>query len=364
VPPRPADSSPVDEIGVGLLGYGFMGLAHSRAYRVVQGHMKSNVNVRMLSISGRDQSRRRELTQTLGWEQDTDDYTEQLLDPDVRVFDNCGPNALHPPATLAAIDQEKAVFCEKPLAETASESHALLQAATRAGVVHMCGYNYRFFPAIRRAYEMIAAGAIGDPVFVSSRFLLPRGARAEAPGNVGALRDLAVHHIDLSRYLVGEIVAVSAVAPTTRDGAGGVVVGVEFENGAEGVVHAAKGLGGHELTSELTIEGTSGALRFDMNRLNELEHREKGRVSVVRVVDPAEELLRTWWPVGHPLGWGDTFVLELAHFLDSVALSRDVEPHGASFADGYRCAEIVDAMDRALAAGSSREPVVYRGIAE
>jgi predicted dehydrogenase len=361
----------VTTLGVAMLGYGFMGRAHSRALRMLSTIEERPAAVpRLVSICGRDQAAVERARREWGWESATADWREQLADPRVGAFDNVGPNALHLEPSLAAVAAGKHVLCEKPLARTAFEARRLWTEARRAGVVHMCGFNLRFLPAVQLARDLIRAGELGEPTHFRARFLASsaldpdqrrtwRFDRDEAGS--GAVADLGSHIVDLARHLVGEPSAVSAATRTvvpTRDGQGvdvddAFAAVVEFEGGAIGTLEASRVAGRRTGVCAFEVDGTRGSLCFDVARLNELEvtttRKETRRLDVTGSGHPFMEL---WWPSpGHAIGWGDSFVHELRHFLAAVAARRSVRPLGADFEDGYRCALTCDAILEAATSG-------------
>src|SRR5262245_6977599 len=160
------------KIGVGMLGYAFMGTAHSFALRAVGAVAQPAVpEPRLVAISGRDEAKLAAAAERLGWEETATDWQELIADERVDLFDNAGPNNLHAEPTIAAAEAGKHVFCEKPLGVDAEQAHAIWSAAEAAGVVHMTAFNYRFFPALRLAREMIAAGELGEIHHFRSAFL-------------------------------------------------------------------------------------------------------------------------------------------------------------------------------------------------
>jgi predicted dehydrogenase len=236
----------------------------------------------------------------------------------------------------------------------------------------MCAFNYRFFPAIRLARELIAGGEIGQVRQFRSRFLLGTGAvpggetpwrlrRAEAGS--GVVGDLLAHHLDLARYLVGEIATVTAATRTWRSGQeaaevdveDAVVCTAEFGDGAVGTLEAARMLPGQVLESVVAIDGSEGSLSFDVQRLNELTISDPAGSRVVNVTEEDHPFMQLWWPRGQGIGWGDSFVHELRHFLGAVAGAWSVGPHGATFVDGLRCAEICDAILTAAESGRRQD---------
>jgi predicted dehydrogenase len=360
---------PGPAIGVGLLGYAFMGAAHSRALLALQ-HLDVPLRPELVSISGRNRESLEQARERWGWKEAVTDWREQVADERIGLFDNGGPNSLHAEPTIAAARAGKDVVCEKPLGLTAEESYEIWQEARRAGVRHLCGFNYRFVPAMRLARELLEAGELGEVVHFRARYLQSWGWEAD-PGlwrfeprqaGTGALGDLGAHIVDLARYLVGEIVSVSARVRTIvpgREVDDHFVATVEFEGGVIGTLEASRLARGRLNSNAVEVNGSRGSLAFDAERLNELEVAGGSSSRRVLVTDPEHPYLRHWWPPGHTIGWGDTFVNELGHMLEAIAGEHDVGPHGATFEDGYRCAEVLEAILRSAESGQNGE-VSYR----
>jgi predicted dehydrogenase len=235
--------------------------------------------------------------------------------------------------------------------------------------VHMTGFNYRFVPAVRLAREILESGQLGELVHFRARYLQSWGWEADegvwrfdrAQAGTGAIGDLGAHIIDLARYLVGEIEAVSAVVTTFVPGHqvdDHFVATTEFENGVVGTLEASRLSRGRINQNTFEINGSKGSLHFDLERLNELEVADETSFRRVLVTEPEHPYLRFWWPPGHIVGWGDTFTHELAHMLEAIAGQHGVAPHGATFEDGYRCAEVCDAIVRSAESGR-REAITY-----
>lgn len=347
-------------IGVGMLGYAFMGKAHSRAFDAVR-LLDPPLVPELLSISGRNPDALEAARARYGWAEGVSDWREQVADERIGLFDNGGPNSLHAEPTIAAVRAGKHVLCEKPLGRTAEESHEIWVEAEKAGVVHMCGFNYRFVPAVRLARELLEAGELGEIFHFRARYLQSWGIDAppawrferEAAGS-GALGDLGAHIVDLGRYLVGEPVAVSAAVRTYIEGHevdDAFVATVEFESGAIGTLEASRLARGRINSNAFEVNGSKGSLAFDVERLNELEVADEKAFRRVLVTEPEHPFMRFWWPPGHIVGWGDTFTHEIHHLLSAIAGEGNVAPHGATFEDGYRCAVVCDAILRSAESG-------------
>ena len=364
-----------DAIGIGMLGYAFMGKAHAHAFRTIE-HMTwpPPLEPRLVAIAGRDEQAVAEAAERYGFERWTQDWRDLVSDPEIGLLDNLGPNSLHAEPTIAAAEAGKHVVCEKPLGRDADESYEIWTRVAATGVKHMCAFNYRFVPAVRLARELIEAGELGELRHFRGRYLQDWGDTTaavwrferEAAGS-GALGDLAAHVVDLARYLVGEIETVGGFLRTFvpgREVDDAVEATVEFANGAVGTLEATRLALGRRNAFQWEINGTKGSVAFDMERLNELQvfradgDRARGFKTVL-VSEADHPFWEHWWPPGHIIGWGDTFVHELHHFLAAIAEDTDVGPHGATFEDGYRAAEVCDALVRS---GESRrrEEVTFR----
>jgi len=362
----------VPEIGVGMLGYAFMGKAHANGYKTLS-YMAwpPPLRPRLVSIAGRDESAVAEAAGRYGFERYVTDWREQVADPDVQLFDNGGPNNLHAEPTIAAAEAGKHVFCEKPLGRTADESYDMWRRVAATGVEHMTAFNYRFVPAVRLAREMLEAGDLGDVLHFRGRYLQEWGTTtADAwrfhkdDAGSGALGDLGAHVIDLGRYLVGEISSVSASLRTFMDGRevdDAFEAVVEFEGRALGTIEATRFAAGRKNAFSWEINGTKGSLAFDLERLNELHHSDGTKGFRTILVSEADHpFWEWWWPHGHMIGWEHSFVHEIHHLLTAISGDGDVAPHGATFEDGYRAAEVCDAIVRSSESGR-REDVLFRG---
>jgi len=367
-----------------MLGYEFMGRAHARAYTMVGQVSAPLLSPRLVALAGRKTDRAEGAAARLGFGRTTTEWGDLVTDPAVELFDNAGPNHLHAEPTIAAAGAGKHLLCEKPLGRDAAESRAIWRAAEDAGVVHMCGFNYRFVPAVRLARELIEAGDLGEVHRFRCSYLQDWLADPAAPhvwrldrdrAGSGALGDIGAHAIDLARFLVGEIAAVSGrLATLVPERPGGTVTVddsvealIDFENGTRGSISASRLCHGRRNGLTFEVNGSAGSLAFDVERLNELEvyladtrpgPRSQGFRRVL-VTDPGHPFADGWWPPGHVLGWGDSFVHEIDHLLRAIAGEHEVAPYGASFEDGYRVAEVCEAIARSSESGE-RERVTYR----
>lgn len=364
------------EIGVGMLGYAFMGKAHTNAYKKIPYLMYPPPAMpKLVAICGRNEAAVAEAARRYGYETYYTDWQTMLEDDRVQLFDNGGPNYLHAEPTIAAAQAGKHVLCEKPLARTAEEAKKMLDAVEKSGVKHMVGFNYRFVPAIRQARELIESGALGRiyhfraiylQEWIMPHYNTPMIWRLDKElAGSGALGDLGAHIIDLARFLVGEIAGVSAMTRTfiperpLADGSGSGTVDVddafvslvEFKNGAIGTLEATRFAGGRKNHQVLEINGEKGSIHFSLERMNELnvywvgeEPQETQGFHNVLISEAYHPWWENWWPHGHIIGWEHTFIHELTHFLDCIVNDKDVAPYGATFVDGYRAAVVCDAM--------------------
>jgi predicted dehydrogenase len=362
-------------IGVGVLGYAFMGKAHANAYqRMPVFFYPPPAQPRLVAICGRTAPAVATAAKRYGFENHHLDWTAVVKDANVELVDNCLPNHLHAAPSIAAVEAGKHVLCEKPLARTVDEAKAVTQAAKRAGVKHMTGFNYRFLPAVRLAKRMIERGDLGkilqfraaylqewimDPGFPLVWRLQQRHAGS------GALGDLGSHIIDLARHLVDEVAAVCALTetfvterprPDDPSATGRVDVDdafialTRFRGGAIGSLEASRFCAGRKNYQRIEIHGTEGSLGFNLERLNELRfYSRRDREDAmgfrnILVTESSHPYMAHWWPQGHIIGWEHTFVHEVHHLLDCIANDRPVAPVGATFDDGLRCQEVMHAI--------------------
>ena len=368
-------NSDVPTLGVGMLGYAFMGKAHTNAYKTMDYiYMPPPAHARLVAIAGRNREQVEAAARRYGYQKALTDWHELVSDPEVQVFDNSAPNYLHAEPTIAAARAGKHVICEKPLGKDAAEAKAMWEAAKQAGVVHMCAFNYRFVPALRLARDIIRAGRLGRIYHFRAQYLHEGLANPQAPlswrlhaddAGTGALGDLGTHIIDLARFLVGEPTNVSAMTrtfvterPTGDGGTGPVDVDdafaalLSFENGALGTLEATRYARGRKNHQVIEINGEKGSIAFNLERLDELEvylpeeetTQDAQGFRQVLVTESTHPFYNVWWPHGHIIGWENTFVHELHHFFTAITSGGSVAPDGADFEDGYRANVIAEAI--------------------
>jgi predicted dehydrogenase len=363
------------EVNVALIGYAFMGRAHSNAYRQVRAFFDPKLKPRLKVLCGRNEKAVRVAADRLGWEESATDWREVVGRKDIDLVDVCTPGDSHAEIAIAAARAGKAVFCEKPLANTVKDAQAMLAAVRKAGVVHMVCHNYRRAPAVMLARQLIRQGRLGDIYhyrgtylqdwIVDPAFPLVWRLRKEAAGS-GALGDIASHSLDLARFLVGEITDVAADLTTfvkrrplpgnpkkmgrvTVDDASAAVV--RFASGARGTIEATRMATGRKNYNRFEINGSRGSLAFNLERLNELEVYDRADPPAVQgfrtvmVTEAAHHpYVKAWWPPGHGLGYEHTFVHTVYDLLEAMAAGRIPRP---SFEDGLANQRVLDAMERA-----------------
>ncbi|HEY3978492.1 MAG TPA: Gfo/Idh/MocA family oxidoreductase [Streptosporangiaceae bacterium] len=377
-------------LGVGMVGYGFMGAAHSHAWRTAAHVLDLPLAPRMVAVCGRDAAAAGAAARRYGWAAAESDWRVLIGRPDVQLIDICAPGDAHAEIAIAALDAGQHVLCEKPLATTVPQAQAMAAAAERAGargVRSMIGFNYRRVPAIALARQLVRDGRLGgirqvrasyrqdwlaDPAFPLTWRLQREHAGA------GALGDLGSHIVDLAQHLSGELI--TGVSGTTAtfvgerplagpDGAAPRTGPVTVDDAALFTARlGASGLGSFEATrfapgrkNELRIElnGERGSLAFNLEQLNELQFydAQDGETAGFRrilVTEPGHPYLSAWWPPGHVLGWDVTFTHEIADLITAIAAGTGPEP---SFADGLQVQRVLAAVQDSAAHESRWTPV-------
>lgn len=362
-------------LDIGVLGYRFMGKAHSNAMARLPMFFPDAPEINREVLVGRDEEALSNAADQLGFTRTMTDWEEAIEEVD--VFYNLGPNFVHPEPSIEALEAGVPVFCEKPLAPTLEEAEAMTEAYREAGIPAGCAFNYRFVPAIHYAKNLIDSGELGEIHHIRGRYLQDWLVDPEAPwswrlddemAGSGVLGDLGAHTIDLARFLVGErageISEVSGHLQTfveersTEDGEETREVTVddaytaqaEFESGAMGSFEASRYANGHKNDHTIEIEGSAGSLKFSLERLNELEYLKEGSrgYETILMTDPGDPYIDHWWPPGHVIGWEHTFVHENYEFLSAVESGGEFEP---SFEDGLATQRVLSAIQESDAIG-------------
>ncbi len=365
-------------LGIGVLGYAGVAKAHLFALqRVATAFWPLPVRPQLVALAGRSAEALQQAAQRYGALTTYTDWRRLVADDRVQVLINAGPNEVHAEACLAAATRGLPVLCEKPLARTGNEAARMRDAAVSAGIVHMTSFSYRFFPAVQLAKQLIREGRLGRIYHFRSRYLddsmvdpqIPYGWRhSKSRAGSGVIGDLAAHSIDMARFLVGEIATVSAATrifidqrrrpeggDATVDVEDAVEAVVEFANGAVGTLEASTFCPGRKNFFTFEISGAAGSLVYNVERLNELDLylRDDGAngFRTMLVTEPTHPFGGTWWPPGHILGWEHAFLHQLHRFLTAVAGQGSVEPDGATFEDGHRCAVVCDLLEQSAQTG-------------
>jgi predicted dehydrogenase len=374
-------------LGVGMVGYAFMGAAHSHAWRTAPHVFDLPLRPSLAVLCGRDAAAVRAAARRFGWAATETDWHALIKRDDVQLVDVCAPGELHAEVAIAALETGKHVLCEKPLANTLAEAEAMAAAAARAapqGVRAMTGFNYRRVPAVALARQLVTEGRIGQLRHVRATYLqdwlvdpaspLSWRLQRERAGS-GALGDLGSHIVDLAQYLTGELIAgVSAASatfvgerplpgsarsgPVTVDDA--AVFTARLGSGALGTFEATRFASGRKNQLRIELNGERGSLAFDLERLNELEFFDRAGDSAeagfrrILVTEPEHPYLSAWWPQGHVLGWEHTFTHQVRDLVTAIATGGELAP---TFADGLQVQRVLDAVERSAASGAAWTPV-------
>jgi predicted dehydrogenase len=372
-------------LGVGMVGYAFMGAAHSQAWRTAPHVFDLPLRPAMTVLCGRDADAARGAARRHGWAATETDWHALIERDDVQLVDVCTPGDLHAEIAIAALEAGKHVLCEKPLANTLAEAEAMAAAAARAGsrgVCSMTGFNYRRVPALALARQLVSAGRIGQVRHVRASYLqdwlvdpsfpLTWRLRRERAGS-GALGDLGAHIVDLAQYLTGELI--TGVSGTTTTfvaerplpgpdsglGSGAVTVDdaavftARLNSGALASFEATRFAAGRKNQLRIELNGDRGSLAFNLERLNELQFHDhaddpaEAGFRRVLVTEPGHPYLAAWWPPGHVLGWDVTFTHQVRDLVTAIAAGTGPAP---SFQDGLQVQRVLAAVENSAANGS------------
>ena len=377
--------------GIGMVGYAFMGAAHSQAWRTAGRFFDLPLAPDMAVLCGRDAAKATAAAEKLGWRSVETDWKALLTRDDVALVDVCTPGDTHADIAIAALDAGKHVLCEKPLANTVDEARAMAAAAARAaerGVRSMVGYSYRRVPAVALARRLVEQGRIGEIRHVRAQYLQDWIVDPEFPlvwrlqrkaAGSGALGDIGAHIVDMAQYLTGDrLTAVSALTETfVRErplsaessglsASGGTEKGVvdvddaalflgRLAGGAVASFEATRFATGRKNALRIELNGSRGSLAFDQERMNELEFYDgeedpdTAGFRRILVTEPTHPYVGAWWPPGHLIGYEHAFTHQAVDLVRDVADGRDPVP---SFADGLRVQLVLDAVEHSAAAGS------------
>ncbi len=359
-------------LAVGLIGYNFMGKAHSNAWRQAPRFFNLPASIRLKTICGRNRAAVKKAATKLGWENAQTDWRHVIDDSEIDVVDICTPNDTHCEIAIAAAQAGKAILCEKPLARNVDEAEKMMRAVKRARVVNMVCHNYRRVPAIALAKQMMERGDLGKRIFhfraryaqgwiVDPNFPLVWRLQSGVAGS-GALGDIFSHIVDLARYLVGEFSEVCGMTETfvkqrplekNRRVKGKVTVDDavtmigHFKSGALASLEATRFATGRKNSLTLEVNGSAGSLFFDLEEMNRLKFfstrdpKDREGFRDIIVTEPSHPYIDKWWPPGHILGYEHTFIHTIADFVQAVVDRKSAQP---SFEDGLRNQRVLDGI--------------------
>ena len=372
-------------LNVGLVGYKFMGKAHSNAFARLGMFFDLDADVRRKALCGRDAAGVELARQKLGWESTETDYRTLVRRPDIDIVDVVTPSDYHKEIVMAAIANGKHVFCEKPLALNLADAREMLASARSAGVRHRIGFNYRFAPAVLLAKQLIDEGKLGtifhfrglylQDWIIDPMFPMVWRLNRDICGS-GSLGDLGAHVIDLAHFLVGSIKTVTGMSKTfvkqrpvveSMTGVSGTGAAdapmadvtvddvtsfcCEFDNGAMGTFEATRFAQGNKNAMSFEINGSKGSVRFFVERVNELQFYDatapagQQGFAVIQATEGGHPFGANWWPTGHVLGYEHTFVHEMVGFVQAIIRGEDAVP---GFEAGVAAAQVMDAVDLSI----------------
>jgi predicted dehydrogenase len=383
------------ELRVGMVGYAFMGAAHSQAWRTVNRAFDLPSRARMVAVCGRDRAKVAAAAARLGWAESLTDWRALIARDDIDLIDICTPGDSHAEIAIAALEAGKHVLCEKPLANSVDEARSMVAAAVAArtyGVRSMCGFNYRRVPAIAYMRQLVTSGRLGairhvravylQDWIVDRNFPLVWRMQRERAGS-GALGDIGAHIIDLTQFLTGQLItgvsgltetfvkerplpAHSAGLSASAVGAGALTAAVtvddaavfigRFSGGALATFEATRFATGRKNGLKVEINGEHGSLVFDLERLNEFEYYDATRpgpeqgFSRILVTEADHPYMSAWWPPGHIIGYEHSFTHEMRDLIEAIATGTDPTP---SFVDALQVQLVLDAVQRSAAADAT-----------
>lgn len=361
-------------LNVGMIGYGFMGRAHSNAYAQVNHFFDLDYRPVLKAICARDGAKARAFAEQWGYESTETDWRRLIERKDIDAVDICTPNNTHAEIAIAAAQAGKMILCEKPLAMNAAEGRKMVEAVEKARVPNIVWYNYRRIPAVMLAKQLIDEGRLGKIFHYRANFLqdwtisadLPQGGQGlwrldVAAAGSGVSGDLLAHCIDTAIWLNGGIHDLSAMTETfikeRKHNLTGKVekVGIDdactfmchFDNGSLGLFESTRYARGHKALYTLEINGEHASIKWDLHDLHRLEyfdHRDQGIVRgwrSVHVTDGDHPYMGKWWVPGLAIGYESSFVHEVADFLKGLATGKPAQP---DFRNAYHTQLVLDAI--------------------
>jgi predicted dehydrogenase len=352
-------------LNIAMIGHGFIARAHSNAFLQVSHFFESPYILIPKVICGRNRTETEAMAARWGWREVAADWRSVVDRRDIQVVDIATPNALHAPIALAAAAAGKIVWCEKPLALTVEE--ALSMAGAVKNIPNLVWFNYRRVPAVALAKTMLDQGRLGQIYHYRALYLNQSGNNPaktsgwryqRAQAGSGALGDLLSHSIDLAQHLNGPIAEFSAISHTFdpgRDVDDAVALVARFANGSVGTFEATRYGVGCRNRNAFEVNGSSGMLAFNLERMNRLEFfdaTEPAEVQAMRdimVTGPNHPYWENFWKPGHEIGYEHTFIATLGDFLQ--ALDRG-EPFHANFHDALEVQKVLDGILRSASSAS------------
>lgn len=361
------------KLNIGLIGYRFMGKAHSNALRTIPMFFDLDVEPVLKVICGLKDDVAA-AAKKYGWQAHVRDWKEVVHDPEIDIVAIASPGHTHAPIAVAAAAKGKHIFCEKPLAMTCAEAKLMYEAVQQNKVKHMVNFNYRRIPAVLLARSLVRGGKLGRIYHFKASYQQDWAADLAVPyfwrfdqklAGAGSVADKGSHIIDLARYLVGEIAEVASTSDifikervsldqpprkrevTTDDAA---LFIARFSNGALGTFQTSRIAAGYKNALQFEISGSGGSLRFNLERLNELEAYFADEESSIQgfrkilVTGPGHEYMERWWPAGHIIGWEHAFSHQYYEFIKAIAEDYMPQP---GFYDGLVNQQIIEAVEKA-----------------
>jgi predicted dehydrogenase len=361
-------------MNIGMIGCGFMGRAHSNAYRKVSNFFELDYRPVLKAVCARDATKLRNFADTWGYESIETDWLKLIERKDIDVIDICVPNNLHREVALAAAKSGKMILCEKPLAMNSEEGAQMVEAVEKAGVANMVWYNYRRVPAVTLAKQLVDQGRLGRIFHYRAVFLqdwtisadLPQGGTAlwrldVAAAGSGVTGDLLAHCIDTAIWINGGIGQVTAMTETfvkeRKHNLTGRVepVGIEdacaflarFKNGSLATFESTRYARGHKALYTFEINGEKASIQWDLHdlhRLSYFDHRDESGLRgwrSIHITDGEHPYMNRWWVPGLQIGYEHTFVHQIADFLDGLAKNQ---PAGPTFRDALETQKVCDAV--------------------
>ncbi|WP_236671268.1 Gfo/Idh/MocA family protein [Streptomyces sp. 7-21] len=380
------------ELGIGMVGYAFMGAAHSQGWRNAPGFFDVPLVPRLRALGGRNREAAADVAAKFGWESVETDWRQLIARDDIDLVDVCTPGDTHAEIAIAALEAGKHVLCEKPLANTVAEAEAMAEAAAKAarsGVRAMVGFSYRRVPALALARRLISQGTVGEIRHVRAQYLQDWLTDPEAPltwrlqkerAGSGALGDIGAHIVDLTQFLTGETItgvsalletfvrerplpeSASGLTATAGTGRGEVTVDdaavflARLSGGALATFEATRFASGRKNALRIEINGSRGSIAFDLEDMNVLhvydstEDADRAGYRRVLATEPSHPYVEGWWPPGHILGYEHSFTHQAVDLINAIAEGAQPEP---SFADGLRVQRVLAAVEASAANGSA-----------